>query len=470
VLFVEYRFIAFFAVVFCVHWALRRHQHQKIWLLLCSYAFYAAWDWRFLALIWLSTLVDHAVGLKLADSQGARRKHWMWLSLVTNLGLLGVFKYFDFFTSSGSQLLGWLGLPVSASTLEIVLPVGISFYTFQTLSYSIDIYRGTLRPARTLSDLALYVGFFPQLVAGPIVRAASFLPQLDVQPRITKVAFRSALLLFLMGFFKKAVVSEQVAGAVDWYFEAPGSFTSLSAWIAAVLFAVQIYCDFSGYSDMAIASARLLGYELCPNFDAPYFARNVSEFWSRWHISLSSWLRDYLYIPLGGNRCPRWLNYRNLLLTMLLGGLWHGAAWTFVIWGLLHGIALVVHREWTSRVAPASAPGRLAYWSGPLLTFAWVCLAWIFFRAPNLEVGLNVARSALLFDSSGTVQLPLKWLAVAGMLGVLLAALRPRGWLATQAWRPSMPSWCFAAGYGVAVVALLTFAPEQPVPFIYFQF
>jgi alginate O-acetyltransferase complex protein AlgI len=469
-LFVEYRFALFFAIVFCVHWGLRRHDHQKRWLLLCSYAFYAAWDWRFLALIWISTGVDFVVGLRLGESHGPSRRHWLWLSLAANLGLLGVFKYFDFFSASAAELTAWLGLPMNAVTLDIVLPVGISFYTFQTLSYSIDIYRGQLRPTRRLLDLALYVGFFPQLVAGPIVRAASFLPQLVSRRRLADVAFRPALVLFMVGFFKKAVVSEQVGGVVDWYFDSPQAFTAFSAWIAAVLFAIQIYCDFSGYSDMAIACARLLGYELCPNFHAPYFARNISDFWQRWHISLSSWLRDYLYIPLGGSRCSRWLNYRNLLLTMLLGGLWHGAAWTFVVWGALHGVALVVHREWGRRVAPASAPGRVARGLGPLLTFGWVCLAWIFFRAPSLDVALAAVRAAVLFDSPGTLELPARWLVFAGLLAVLQAAGHFRGRVTPADWRPHIPDWCFAAAYGMAFASLLLFAPERPVPFIYFQF
>ncbi|MEN8445884.1 MAG: MBOAT family O-acyltransferase, partial [Cyanobacteria bacterium J06555_13] len=347
-IFTELRFLLFFAVVFGIYWSLQRNGWRKAWILLCSYAFYGAWDWRFLSLIIGSTLVDYIVGLQLGKEETAPgiRRRWLMLSLVVNLGALAFFKYANFFATSAVGFFGWLGVPVNSVTLNVVLPVGISFYTFQTLSYSLDIYARRLAPRKSLLDLATFVAFFPQLVAGPIVRASDFLPQLERSRTFSQINVRACLTLFLTGFFKKACVSDNLAPIVDRFFADPASFDALSAWIGVFSYTTQIYCDFSGYSDMAIACAGLLGYELCINFNFPYFASSVTDFWRRWHISLSTWLKDYLYIPLGGNRGGQLFTYRNLLITMVLGGLWHGAAWTFVVWGALHGGALVVHREW----------------------------------------------------------------------------------------------------------------------------
>src|SRR6266480_130995 len=346
--FVEFRFLWFFLIVFAVYWAMRGNTERKIWLLICSYAFYAAWNWKFLFLLFGSMALDYTVGMMMARSQNPRtRRAWLIASLCANLGVLGFFKYFNFFISSASEFSAWLGLPVSVSTLNVVLPVGISFYTFQSMSYTIDVYRGRQAPVSNFLDLALFISFFTHLVAGPIMPAVFFLPQLASARKFSDVDVRGALLLFLSGFIKKACVADAVAPIVDRYFDHPAAFTATSAWIAVLFYAIQIYCDFSGYTDMAIAAARLLGYQLPTNFQFPYFARNVSDFWGRWHISLSSWLRDYLYIPLGGNRGSRGFAYRNVMITILLGGRWHGAAWTFVIWGALHGTALLNHREWT---------------------------------------------------------------------------------------------------------------------------
>ena len=473
-LFTELRFLPFFLVAFAVHWLLRSAAWRKAWLLVCSYAFYAAWDWRFLSLIVVSTLVDYVVGLRLGDER-ARRRPWLLLSLAVNLGLLGFFKYFGFFVGSAADLIRFLGFEAHEPTLAIVLPVGISFYTFQTLSYSIDVYRRRLAPTRSLLDLGLFVAFFPQLVAGPIVRAADFLPQLRVPRMLARTDVRAAAMLFLAGFVKKACVSDNLARVVDHYFASPADFDVLSAWTATLCYAVQIYCDFSGYSDMAIACAALLGYRLCLNFDFPYFARDIADFWRRWHISLSSWLRDYLYIPLGGNRGSRFATYRNLLLTMLLGGLWHGAAWNFVIWGGLHGTALAVHRLWRGWRAPAArrdAAGRdrphpLVRWLSPLLTFYVVCVGWIFFRAVGFENGWTVLRAFVLFDAPGTDSL--------GRFTILVVpALALAHWIAYRRlghglWR-SAPRWAFAFGYGCAVAVAFAFVATNAQPFIYFQF
>ncbi len=363
--FTEFRFLFFFMIIFCIYWALQKHNHRKSWLLVCSYIFYGAWDWRFLSLLLLSTVVDYFVGLMLSRPQSdssvvgqeiqtseavqhgfswdallnkpmnqQQRQGWLALSLVVNLGLLGFFKYYNFFADSASNLLIFLGLPVSINTLQIILPAGISFYTFQTLSYSIDAYLDKLKPIRNFWDFALFVTFFPQLVAGPIVRASTFLPQLLTAKTLNKVDFQGCLTLFLVGYFKKACISDNLSPLVDQYFTNPEVYTVLSCWIAVISFAIQIYCDFSGYSDMAIACAGLLGYKLPLNFNFPYFSANVTQLWQRWHITLFTWLRDYIYSPLMKMRPKEQrtelFQSRNILILMLFSGLWHGAAWHFV--------------------------------------------------------------------------------------------------------------------------------------------
>ena len=467
-IFTEFRFLLFFAIIFGLYWTLQRNTLRKALILVASYLFYGAWDWRFLSILIGSTLVDYYVSLKIADTHSPPgRRGWLLVSLATNLGVLGVFKYFNFFADSATHFLGWLGLPVNDVTLSLVLPVGISFYTFQTLSYTLDVYFGKLAPERNLLNLACFIAFFPQLVAGPIVRAIDFLPQLQAARRFTQVDGRACLILFLVGFFKKACVSDNLAPLVDTYFSAPQDHTALSAWIGVLSYAIQIYCDFSGYSDMAIAVAGLLGYELCLNFDAPYFASSITAFWRRWHISLSAWLKDYLYIPLGGNRGGELLTYRNLLLTMLLGGLWHGAAWTFVFWGGLHGMALIVHREWARRVNAYSLLAQTAGVWGIGLTFYWVCFTWVFFRADSFANALTVVRSFVLLQSPGSQQLPVALLGAFALLAGLHWAFAHPQWK-QQLLR--LPGQLFAAGYGFATAALITLMPTGYVPFIYFQF
>ena len=281
--FTELRFLFFFLVVFVLHWTLSGATSRKVLLLISSYVFYSAWDWRFASLLLLSTVIDYWVARAIErEPADRRRKGWLTISLLANLGILGFFKYFNFFVQSGAGFLGWLGLPVDVPTLSIVLPLGISFYTFQTMSYTLDVYRRKLRAAGPL-DFAVFVAFFPQLVAGPIVRASDFLPQLTTLRRWADVVVRPALTLFLIGYIKKACVADNIAPIVDTYFAAPATFTASAAVLAVMLYAVQIYCDFSGYSDMAIGTARLLGYDLCRNFDAPYLSASVTEFWRRWH-------------------------------------------------------------------------------------------------------------------------------------------------------------------------------------------
>ena len=458
-IFSELRFFAFFALAFGVHWALRSNTARKRWLLVCSYFFYGLWDWRFLGLIAGSTLLDYVAALRMRSSPNPRA--WLLVSLVGNLGSLALFKYLDFFIESAAQLASALGFEPNLHTLGLILPVGISFYTFQTLSYSIDVYRRELEPVRRFDDFALFVSFFPQLVAGPIVRAVDFLPQLDTARLWRDVRVRACLTLFLVGFVKKACVSDNVVQLVDPYFAQPNAYDALGAWTATLFYAVQIYCDFSGYSDMAIAVSGLLGYELRVNFDFPYFAASIKEFWRRWHISLSSWLRDYLYIPLGGSRGSAWFARRNLMLTMLLGGLWHGAGWNFVIWGGLHGLALVVHRVWEDSGRKLPAP------LGMLLTFLWVCMAWIFFRATSLESAWTGVRSFVGFASPG--ELSWGWAPLATFAA--LAATHALG--ATHAvgrWLERRSESVYAVCYGAAFALAFAFSNGAVKPFIYFQF
>src|SRR4051812_36314968 len=309
-LFTDLRFFVFFLAVFAIYWRLRNDLHRKLLLLGASYLFYAAWSWRYVGLLWFSTVVDYGVGRLLARHPRARwRRLLLAGSIASNLGILFVFKYFNFFLS-----------PLSGWALQLVLPVGISFYTFETISYTVDVYRGE-RPARSLLDFALFLGFFPHLVAGPILRPREFLPQLETPRSFGAIDPRASLMLVLAGFVKKACIGDNLAPFADAFFASPADFSTAASWVGLLFWTLQIYCDFSGYSDLAIGLAGLLGYRLVPNFDAPYLSASLREFWRRWHMSLGRFLRDYLYIPLGGSRRRV---ARNLLITMLLGGLWHG--------------------------------------------------------------------------------------------------------------------------------------------------
>lgn len=467
-LFVELRFFWFFLVVFGLYWSLRENRSRKIWLLVCSYFFYAAWDWRFLFLLMGSSALDYFVGKMLARTENPRaRRGWLMLSLGMNLGTLALFKYFNFFISSTGALLAWLGLPASVHTLNIILPVGISFYTFHSMSYTIDVYRRKMRAVSSLLDVAAFIGFFPQMVAGPIVRASLFLPQLRTLRKFEDVDVRGALVLFLTGFIKKACIADSLAPVVDRYFAAPGNFTAGSGWVAITFYAIQIYCDFSGYTDMALASARLLGYELPLNFRFPYFATSISDLWQRWHISLSSWLRDYLFIPLGGSRGPRWFVYRNIMITMLLGGLWHGANWTMVIWGGLHGLGLLVQREWQRRTEHWKLPRLGMNWLGWALTIYWFCFTLIFFRAVNLPDALVTVRSFGWFQSGGGQDLGVWKLWIVVPLGIV-HWMNSRGTFSNW-WRRG-PDRVFGVAYGSAAATVLLFIPPHYTPFIYFQF
>ncbi|MEM7414164.1 MAG: MBOAT family protein [Gemmatimonadota bacterium] len=387
-LFNSFEFWIFFAVVLGSY-RLLGHRGQNRMLLVASYIFYGSWDWRFLSLIILSTAVDFRVGKALVspDNDEARRKAWVTLSVVVNLGLLAVFKYLGFFVDSAAAMLTTLGLQANLPSLHIILPVGISFYTFQTMSYTLDIYRGELKPTDDLLDFALYVSFFPQLVAGPIERAKRLLPQI-VEPRSpTADDVREGIYCILYGMFKKVVIADNMAVIANHAFsQDPGSLTGLEALLGVYAFAFQIYGDFHGYSLIAQGTARLMGIRLMDNFNHPYFAKNPQDFWRRWHISLSTWLRDYLYIPLGGSRGGARKTYRNLMTTMVLGGLWHGANWTFVVWGTVHGGWLGIHRWIAGRAngAKDAVDSVAVSLVKVFVTFQLVCVTWLFFRAESV--------------------------------------------------------------------------------------
>jgi alginate O-acetyltransferase complex protein AlgI len=464
--FSDLRFLLFFVLAFGLYWTTRRNTSRKLVLLAASYAFYAAWDWRFLSLIWISTAVDFSIGLALDPnrSPGPRaRKQLLALSLVVNLGILAFFKYFGFFVESAAALSADLGLPVSIHSLDVILPLGISFYTFQTLSYSIDVYRGELEPTPSLLDFALFVGFFPQLVAGPIVRASLFLPQLKVAKRFSQIDFRACLVLFLIGLIKKACIADRVATVVDLSFANPEALTLSGYWLVSFLYSIQIYCDFSGYSDMAIATAGLLGFRLPENFAFPYLATSMRDFWQRWHISLSSWFRDYLYIPLGGNRGSRGRVAVNLGLVFLLCGLWHGANWTFVVWGLYHGAFLSLER-----FLPVE---RLPRPLGHLYVVAVFSLGFLIFRSPDLATAIVFLAGSLDFTSmvDDTVEYSVLgpwWLLVVGfaVVHVLLSRFE-----LTRRF-DGVPASVFALGLGVVVALVMPWVVTGYRPFIYFQF
>ncbi len=374
-------------VLLLFHGPLRhRLQGQNLLLLIASYTFYGWWDWRFLSLIIVSTATDFLIArhLERPGLSAVQRRLTLFASLFVNLGLLGVFKYAGFFVESWVDAWAGLGVTMHKPSLEIVLPVGISFYTFQTLSYTIDVYRGQLKASRHPLEFAAYVSFFPQLVAGPIERATRLLPQLQRLRPVTPTAVKIGLRLIAYGLFKKVVIADSAAGYANAAFASPESFTGPVLVIGVIAFALQIYGDFSGYSDIAIGLGRLFGIRLRSNFRFPYFSRNVAEFWRRWHVSLNTWFRDYLYIPLGGSRGGKWKSLRNIAVVFLVSGLWHGANWTFVVWGGIHA-ALFVPIFLLGRNKSFGDEWDWRHGWRAVVTFFWVCLAWVFFRAENLS-------------------------------------------------------------------------------------
>jgi alginate O-acetyltransferase complex protein AlgI len=491
-LFPTLSFGIFFLLVFAVAWELRAWpETRKAFLVAVSYGFYACWDWRFTALLATSSLINYTAGRLLAITVSDKgRRELVAVAVALNLGILAFFKHYGFFLESLSDLLTRIGFARDLPFLEIILPVGISFFTFHGISYVVDVYRGKIPAEESPLDVFLYISFFPQLVAGPIVRASDFLPQLKTEPRLDRSMVAKGIVLILIGLFKKMVIANYLANElVDGVFFDPTAFSGPDLLLGLYGYAVQIYCDFSGYSDIAIGVAGLLGYHFKPNFAQPYRSASLREFWRRWHISLSSWLRDYLYKPLGGSHHGTAKTYRNLAITMLLGGLWHGAAWTFIIWGAIHGTALAIERMLLAikpQPAPAfavvgyghGAPGRMlvagagGHAFGKALavfvTFNIVCFAWIFFRAESLDIAFDYLRG--LSDWSGPVvrATPFLFALVTASLAAHFVSEDVVERISARLENAGALRLGLVLGFGIW--SIFAVAPEGVAPFIYFQF
>ena len=466
-LFPTVEFAIFFLGVFYISWALKGHLMQrKAFLLAASYFFYSFWDFRFVLLLLEASIVNYALGLWLSKPLGERKRKLLLFSGVAfNLMVLGFFKYFGFFLTSFYDLLSLTGFEREFKIWEIILPMGISFFTFQGISYVVDIYRKEIPAKNSLLDVMLYISFFPQLVAGPIVRAKDFLPQLEKEPCEDNLRVTRAFILIGIGLFKKIIIAHYVAvKIVNPAFDAPQTMSSFDLFFGMYGYAVQIYCDFSAYSDMAIGFAALLGFHFAKNFNQPYRAKNITDFWRRWHISLSLWLRDYLYIPLGGNRQNRKKTYRNLMLTMLLGGLWHGAAFTFIFWGALHGLALAFCRYLKEK----SITFKLQALASIIITFHFVCLTWVFFRADSILEAFSYLKALGNFNSPAQLVTPSNTLLlVIGLFGQFVpedSVERVEGYL------KKAPLLLQGGVLGFAIVLLSSMGPGTMAPFIYFRF
>ena len=472
-LFNSLTFVVFFAFVVIAYWSMRSWTLRKNLLVTASYIFYGAWNPPFAALLFATTAMDFWLGARMAKAQGARsRRIWLVASVCMNLSMLGFFKYGNFLLENFKWLMAQMGVIYQPPHLDILLPVGISFYTFHSLSYTLDIYRGVLAPTKSLRDFVLAVSFFPQLVAGPIVRAGDFLPQLITAPGLRVGQFMWGLALMTLGLFEKVVLADtMLAGSADRIFGYGGPLIALDSWLGVMAFAGQIFFDFAGYSTCAIGAALCLGFHLKDNFRFPYAAIGFSDFWRRWHISLSTFLRDYLYIPLGGNRVGWTRAAVNLVIVMFLGGLWHGAAWTFVVWGLLHGFYLVVEhtlraffgdKAWTDSLAVKILLS--------LVTYAAVCLAWVFFRATDFDVATRLLRGMFGGHASGDAILATREMLQIGIVTffMILAHWSLREITIEQAVE-RLPRWVVTAAWAVMACAIILNQGNSNA-FIYFQF
>jgi alginate O-acetyltransferase complex protein AlgI len=462
-------FAIFFLLVMPLSWlTMHRPAQWRVFIILASYVFYSWWDWRFVFLLAGSTIWNQALATAIHRTRvQSRRKALLALALVGNVAALGYFKYYDFFVSSGDNLLSTIGLSMPLGLRTIVLPVGLSFYTFMAISYVVDTYRGDFEPV-SFARFAAYLSFFPHLVAGPIVRPGELLPQMETPRDPRSVDTSRAFYLIGTGLFKKVVIANFLASSiVDDVFGAPGQHSSFEILIAIYAYAVQIYADFSGYTDMAIGLALLLGFRFPQNFDSPYAAVSIQDFWRRWHMTLSRWLRDYVYIPLGGSRNGEPATYRNLLATMLIGGLWHGAGWTFVIWGGLHGVFLMAGRY--RRGARPPAPTGFERWRARIVTFHLVCFAWVFFRSDSLASARDVLTG--LVTRWGEPSPLVTWTVVAaiavGIASQYLPARIPRDLLDRFARLPIVAQ---AVVLGIGLMTISVMGPEGVAPFIYFRF
>jgi D-alanyl-lipoteichoic acid acyltransferase DltB (MBOAT superfamily) len=473
-LFNSFVFLWFFAVVYALHIALmRRYRLQNLMLLAASYVFYGAWDPRFLLLLFATSTVDWWVSVRIAEAATERRKKLLLaVSLASNLGVLGFFKYAGFFAENLAALLRALGAPVPPLALKIILPVGISFYTFQALSYTIDVYRGHLKPARSLLDFCLFVSLFPQLVAGPIERATHLLPQVERPREIRASEADAGVWLILWGYFKKVVVADNMALVANEIFNNHQQYSGIDLYIGALAFAGQIYGDFSGYSDIARGLCRIMGFDLMVNFRLPYFARDPSDFWRRWHVSLSTWLRDYLYVPLGGNRGGTLKTYRNLFLTMLLGGLWHGAAWNFVLWGAFHGLLLIAYRPFLGPLTASATGGPrvsrvLSATLQRAVMFQLTLIGWVLFRARSVEQIQSILFRVGVATSPKTGELSSTVLFFAAPVVIIEIA---QHWSRDLLIVMKLPWAARALLYAVLLAGILILGVRESIEFIYFQF
>lgn len=479
VIFNSLTFLVFFGIVLLLYFRLG-HRGQNWMLIVASYVFYGWWDYRFLSLLLFTTFFDYFCALWIEGQPNpAKRRLLLAASMTVNLTVLGVFKYFNFFAESLQHSLGLLGITLSFPMLHVVLPVGISFYTFLSMSYTIDVYRRELRATHNPTDFMLYVAFFPHLVAGPIVRASVLLPQCQQPRKIIPEQVANGLWLILMGYVKKVVVADRLAQVVNWGFSRGGPpFADANSWLVIYAFAFQIYSDFSGYTDIARGLSKLMGFELVVNFRAPYLVTNPADFWHNWHISLSTWLRDYLYIPLGGNRKGRLRTYGNLMITMLLGGLWHGAGAAYALWGLYHGLLLACQRAWRDFVGPRLQPAprnpaRSAWLTNALLAlmfFHLVCLGWLLFRAGSLPAGVDQTKFVLHYLAT-LIVVPHSIHPMARAILILAAVSLFFQWKFDamnrfSQWRVAWQVTGVVAALG-AIAALGVFDGAQ---FIYFQF
>lgn len=453
---------------------LRTKRLRLLFIVVASYIFYAHWDWRFLPLIWGSSTLDYWLGRRIGQTEDPRRRRaWLTATVIVNLGALGLFKYWNFGIDSARAALEVLGLHVPDATLRLALPVGISFFTFESMSYVIDVYRKQIQPHESYLEYLGFVAFFPHLVAGPIIRPRDLLPQLSSPAQFDARAGSDGLYLIATGLLKKVAIGDTLATQlVDRIFDAPLQYSALECYLAVLGYAIQIYCDFSGYTDIAIGSAQLLGIRFPLNFNSPYKAWSLSEFWHRWHISLSTWLRDYLYIPLGGNRKGPARTYLNSMITMLLGGLWHGASWTFVVWGGIHGAGLAATRWYERRHPdrPKNAPPKNPVVRAlcVLLTFHVVCVAWVFFRSSDFHTAyLMFSRMATLTTYHPNIHtLPMAMLAIG-----FVTHLLPDDWTDwVRATFPRLPAAVQGAALFLVAVGLREMQSAEAVPFVYFQF
>jgi D-alanyl-lipoteichoic acid acyltransferase DltB (MBOAT superfamily) len=482
-LFNSIKYALFLPVVAFLFWICPQRLRVPL-LLIASYVFYMSWRPIYILLILGLTVGNYLAGLLIA-SQPARKKFWMILSVTANLLVLAFFKYAYFFDETLSAMLKPVGVNIGAIPFEIVLPLGISFFVFEFIHYVVDVYKGS-EPVRSFLGFSLFASFFPTQIAGPIKRYQDFVPQFLSEAKFSTDCFDEGISLILLGLFKKVMIADNLSFFVQGGYSNPNLFTGLDLWIFTYAFAFQIYFDFSGYTDIARGSAKLFGYKVPINFNLPYIASNVAEFWHRWHISLSTWLRDYLYIPLGGSKCSKWMNYRNLFLTMALGGLWHGAAMHYLFWGAYQGIALIVHKEFQSvksKISVLDVFLRSSFGKAfsVLLTFHAVCIGWVLFRAETTESCFDILRKMLFIDAIGgsssalamnlpAINHPLIYPSIYLLLPLLMAGHFFMNYVKEKNLLLSIPKPLKAAYCFAMIFVVLAFSPDKSPRFIYFQF